>query len=624
MSILEKIQSSNDVKKLSGAELEPLCAEIRAYLVETVSKTGGHLASNLGTVELTVALHRVYDSAKDRIVFDVGHQSYTHKILTGRREELKTIRQYGGLSGFPKPYEAPDDAFIAGHASNSVSVALGMAHARSFNGENYDVCAIIGDGAMTGGMSFEGLSNAAQSGEGFVVILNDNNMSIAENVGGAAKMLQSMRIKPGYISFKRRYRELLRNAPGLYAFNHRIKEWFKAHLLPSNTFSEMGFTYLGPVNGHDVHALESVLRWARDLHEPVLVHVLTKKGKGCSYAEQNPERYHGVGPFDPVTGAMKEEGESFASHFGAALCRYAAADEKIAAITAAMGIGTGLESFASQYPDRYFDVGIAEEHATAMAAGLAKQGVLSVFAVYSSFLQRGYDMLIHDVSLQQLHAIFAVDRAGLVGRDGETHHGVFDVSYLSSVPGMTIYCPASFAELDSMLGMALYSCEGPVAIRYPRGGEGQYRLCLNEPEALLQEGSDVTIVSYGVMINEALKAAENLANQGVSAEIIKLGRIKPNGFELVSRSVKKTGRLIVCEDVCAFGSVGSSILASLAGKNGAFRSCLLNLGDGIVTHGSVDELRVLCGIDARAIAQQALRLIGKEEHEEDTSGSTGL
>ena len=599
MSILEKIQSSNDVKKLSGAELEPLCAEIRAYLVETVSKTGGHLASNLGTVELTVALHRVYDSAKDRIVFDVGHQSYTHKILTGRREELKTIRQYGGLSGFPKPYEAPDDAFIAGHASNSVSVALGMAHARSFNGENYDVCAIIGDGAMTGGMSFEGLSNAAQSGEGFVVILNDNNMSIAENVGGAAKMLQSMRIKPGYISFKRRYRELLRNAPGLYAFNHRIKEWFKAHLLPSNTFSEMGFTYLGPVNGHDVHALESVLRWARDLHEPVLVHVLTKKGKGCSYAEQNPERYHGVGPFDPVTGAMKEEGESFASHFGAALCRYAAADQKIAAITAAMGIGTGLESFASQYPDRYFDVGIAEEHATAMAAGLANGGI-------------GMKRSEINAALKEMEQMITEYRIALPAFCGFTPEEWKGRGH-------------AWDEVrDSMLGIALYSCEGPVAIRYPRGGEGQYRLCLNEPEALLQEGSDVTIVSYGVMINEALKAAENLANQGVSAEIIKLGRIKPNGFELVSRSVKKTGRLIVCEDVCAFGSVGSSILASLAGKNGAFRSCLLNLGDGIVTHGSVDELRALCGIDARAIAQQALRLIGKEEHEEDTSGSTGI
>ena len=463
MSILEKINSSNDVKKLSPEELVPLCEEIRAFLVSSVSKTGGHLASNLGTVELTVALHRVYDTARDRIVFDVGHQSYTHKILTGRREAFSTLRQYGGISGFPKPYEAPDDAFIAGHASNSVSVALGMAHARTISGGDYDVCAVIGDGAMTGGLSFEGLSNAAQSGEPMVVILNDNNMSIAENVGGAAKMLQSMRVKPGYLNFKRRYRKIFLHLPLLYRFNHAIKEWVKSHLIPDDVFSEMGFYHLGPVDGHDVRMLENVIRWARDMHAPVLIHVLTKKGKGCPYAESDPERYHGVGPFDPLTGALTPEGESFSSRFGDALCRFAETDEKLTAITAAMSGGTGLEGFAARFPTRFFDIGIAEEHATAMAAGMAKQGLLPVFAVYSSFLQRSFDMLIHDISLQQLHAVFAVDRAGLVGRDGETHQGSFDVSYLSAVPGMTIYSPASFAELDSMLALALYSCTGPVA-----------------------------------------------------------------------------------------------------------------------------------------------------------------
>ena len=612
MSILEKIHSSNDVKKLNPDELVPLCAEIRSYLIETISKTGGHLASNLGTVELSVALHRVYDSSRDRIIFDVGHQSYTHKILTGRREALKTIRQFGGLSGFPKPYEAVDDAFIAGHASNSVSVALGMAHARSLRHENYDVCALIGDGAMTGGMSFEGLSNAAQSGEPLVVILNDNNMSIAENVGGTAKMLQSMRVKPAYLSFKRRYRELFRHAPGLYRFNHSVKEWIKAHVIPDNTFSELGFTYLGPVDGHDVRTLESVLRWARDLREPVLVHVLTKKGKGCPYAEANPELYHGVGAFDPATGVLKAEGESFAAQFGKFLSHYAANDENITAITAAMGIGTGLDCFAAAYPKRYFDIGIAEEHATAMAAGMAKQGLLPVFAVYSSFLQRGFDMLLHDVSLQGLHVVFAVDRAGLVGRDGETHHGVFDVSFLSTIPGMTIFCPASFAELDSMMALALYTCDGPVAIRYPRGGEGRYRACHNDPETLLREGTDLTIVSYGVMINEALDAADALEKEGVSAEIIKLGRIRPNSFDLVAASLKKTGHLLVCEDVCAFGSVGDQILAALSGKAIQFSHVLLNLGDGIVTHGSVDELRRECGIDAASIAEHGKWLLGKE------------
>ena len=612
MSILEKINSSNDVKKLSPEELVPLCEEIRAFLVSSVSKTGGHLASNLGTVELTVALHRVYDTARDRIVFDVGHQSYTHKILTGRREAFSTLRQYGGISGFPKPYEAPDDAFIAGHASNSVSVALGMAHARTISGGDYDVCAVIGDGAMTGGLSFEGLSNAAQSGEPMVVILNDNNMSIAENVGGAAKMLQSMRVKPGYLNFKRRYRKIFLHLPLLYRFNHAIKEWVKSHLIPDDVFSEMGFYHLGPVDGHDVRMLENVIRWARDMHAPVLIHVLTKKGKGCPYAESDPERYHGVGPFDPLTGALTPEGESFSSRFGDALCRFAETDEKLTAITAAMSGGTGLEGFAARFPTRFFDIGIAEEHATAMAAGMAKQGLLPVFAVYSSFLQRSFDMLIHDISLQQLHAVFAVDRAGLVGRDGETHQGSFDVSYLSAVPGMTIYSPASFAELDSMLALALYSCVGPVAIRYPRGGEGRYRDCRSEAESILLEGGDVTIVSYGVMINEAIEAAERLKEEGISAELIKLGRIRPNSFSAVQASVQKTRRLIVVEDVCDFGCVGGQILASLAGGTGEISVRLLNLGDGIVTHGSVDELRRVCGIDAEAVVKNAKELCGKD------------
>ena len=612
MSILEKINSSNDVKKLSPEELVPLCEEIRAFLVSSVSKTGGHLASNLGTVELTVALHRVYDTARDRIVFDVGHQSYTHKILTGRREAFSTLRQYGGISGFPKPYEAPDDAFIAGHASNSVSVALGMAHARTISGGDYDVCAVIGDGAMTGGLSFEGLSNAAQSGEPMVVILNDNNMSIAENVGGAAKMLQSMRVKPGYLNFKRRYRKIFLHLPLLYRFNHAIKEWVKSHLIPDDVFSEMGFYHLGPVDGHDVRMLENVIRWARDIHAPVLIHVLTKKGKGCPYAESDPERYHGVGPFDPLTGALTPEGESFSSRFGDALCRFAETDEKLTAITAAMSGGTGLEGFAARFPTRFFDIGIAEEHATAMAAGMAKQGLLPVFAVYSSFLQRSFDMLIHDISLQQLHAVFAVDRAGLVGRDGETHQGSFDVSYLSAVPGMTIYSPASFAELDSMLALALYSCIGPVAIRYPRGGEGRYRDCRSEAESILLEGGDVTIVSYGVMINEAIEAAERLKAEGISAELIKLGRIRPNCFSTVQASVHKTRRLIVVEDVCDFGCVGGQILASLAGGTGEISVRLLNLGDGIVTHGGVDELRRVCGIDAEAVVKNAKELCGKD------------
>ena len=611
MSILEKINTSNDVKKLRTEELVPLCEEIRAFLIDSVSRTGGHLASNLGTVELTVALHRVYDSARDRILFDVGHQSYTHKILTGRRENFSTLRQFGGLSGFPKPYESVDDPFIAGHASDSVSVALGMAHARTLSGEDYDICAVIGDGAMTGGLSFEGLSNAAQSGEPMVVILNDNNMSIAENVGGAAKILQSMRIKPAYLSFKRRYRKVFRHLPALYRFNHALKEWIKSHLLPDDIFSEMGFYHIGPINGHDVHMLENVIRWAREMHSPVLVHVLTKKGKGYPFAEKDPEHYHGVGPFDPAVG-IPPEGESFSSRFGDALCRFASRDRRITAITAAMSGGTGLETFAAQYPDHFFDIGIAEEHAVSMAGGMAKQGLLPVFAVYSSFLQRGFDMLIHDIALQGLHAVFAVDRAGLVGRDGETHQGSFDISFLSTVPGMTVFLPASFSELEGMLEKALYSCSGPAAIRYPRGGEGTYRDCRCESESILREGRDVTIVSYGVMINEALKAADLLEIKGISAEVVKIGQIRPNGFDVVSDSLKKTKNLIVTEDVCAFGSVGAQIMTALSGKTEIKAFRLLNLGDGIVPHGSVEELRRFCAVDAAAVVESARKMLGGE------------
>lgn len=612
MSILEKIHSSDDIKQLNTEELPALCKEIRAFLIRTVSETGGHLASNLGTVELTVALHRVYDSKRDRIVFDVGHQSYTHKIITGRRDKLHTLRQFGGISGFPKPYEAEDDAFIAGHASNSVSVALGMAHARTLSGDDYDICAVIGDGAMTGGLSFEGLSNAAMSGEPLVVILNDNNMSIAENVGGAARLIQSMRVKPAYLNFKRHYRRIFSHLPALYTFNHHVKEWLKAHLIPDDMFSGMGFDYLGPIDGHDLKALENVIRWARDMRKPVLIHVLTKKGKGCPYAEANPELYHGVGPFDPETGVLVPEKEGFAARFGALLCRYAESDPKIAAITAAMSGGTGLEGFAARFPERFYDIGIAEEHAVSMAGGMAKQGQLPVFAVYSSFLQRAFDMLIHDISLQDLHAVFAVDRSGLVGRDGETHQGSFDVSFLSTVPGMTIYAPASFSELDAMLGLALYGCDGPVAIRYPRGGEGAYHDCHTEAEFVLREGSDLTIVSYGVMINEALEAADRLAEDGIMAEIIKIGRIRPNSFDETRLSVGKTKRLIVAEDVCAFGSVGSQILSSLAGVTEGFDYRLLNLGDGIVQHGSVEELRRMRGIDAQGIVWAARTLSSEE------------
>lgn len=613
MSILERINSSNDIKKLPEEELEPLCQELRDYMISSISRTGGHLASNLGAVELTVALHRVYDTSRDRVVFDVGHQSYVHKIITGRRDSFCTLRQHGGLSGFPKPYESEDDAFIAGHASNSVSVALGMARARTLSHADYDVAAIIGDGALSGGLAYEGLANAAASGEPLVVILNDNNMSINENVGGTAHLLESLRVRPGYISFKRWYRDVFTKLPGLYKFNHAIKEWLKKRLLPGNVFSGMGMYYLGPVDGHDIGKLETVIRWARELRKPVLVHVVTKKGKGYKYAEEHPEKFHGVGRFDIETGELHDSGDCFSAKMGESLSRLADNDGRIIGITAAMSSGTGMDVFSAAHPDRFFDVGIAEGHAVSMAGGMAKQGMVPVFAVYSSFLQRGYDMLIHDVALQNLHVVFCVDRAGLVGSDGETHHGVFDVSYLSSVPDMTVLCPASYAELETMLRAAIYDINGSVAIRYPRGGEGKYTACNTAPETLLREGRDVTLVCYGIMTNEVLDAAERLAAEGISAEVIKLSMIKPPDFDLVMRSLRKTGKLLISEDVCEAGCVGSRILEEAAINEIHVRAAkLLNLGEGIVSHGTVAELLHDFGLDADGIVSAAMEMMDKD------------
>lgn len=624
MGILEHIQSPADLRALPEAELPVLCGEIRDFLVQSLAKTGGHLSSNLGVVELTVALHRVYDTSRDRLVFDVGHQCYVHKLLTGRREAFDTLRCLGGLSGFPKPGESVHDAFIAGHASNSVSVALGMARARTAQEADYDVVALIGDGALTGGLAYEGLSDAGESGEPLVVVLNDNGMSIDPNVGGIARLLSRARVKPGYLAFKRSYRRVVGRWPGFYRFTHRVKEWLKDRMLGNNMFEDMGFYYLGPVDGHDVHRLESVLRWAREMHAPVLVHVLTHKGEGCDFARESPNTYHGVGAYDPKTGALPPAGKDFSAVAGETLTELAASDEKLCAITAAMESGTGLTGFAWRYPERFFDVGIAEGHAAAMSAGLAKQGMYPVFAVYSSFLQRAYDMLIHDIALQQLHVVLAVDRAGLVGRDGETHHGVFDVNYLCSVPGMTVLCPASFGELRGMLRLAVEELTGPVAVRYPRGGEGAWKgEYVGTAPRVLRAGTDVTIVAYGTMVNQALEAAETLAQRGISAEVVKLGCIRPLDAALVLASVEKTGTLVTAEEVCAAGSVGSRLAAEIARAGITARIRLLDLGDGIVPQGSVEELRHLRGIDSGAIAAAAEEIAGGK-HEENQTGSAGL
>lgn len=598
MSILDKVNSNIDLKKLSFDEMRLLSDEIREFIIENVSHTGGHLASNLGSVELTLALNRVYDAEKDRIVFDVGHQSYTHKIINGRKDSFHTLRTLNGISGFPKPYESDADAFVTGHSSTSVSVALGMAEARTLRGENYDVCAVIGDGALTGGLAYEGLENVASSNEPMVIILNDNAMSINSNVGGMNRLLQKLRVKPDYFKFKRKFRSYIGINTDFYTFTHKTKEYLKSHLMENNMFYAMGLDYLGPVDGHDVEALETIIRWARDMRKPVLLHVITVKGKGCRYAAEQPDKYHGVGPFNPKTGELSSSNVGFGDVMGRRLTEMAGEDRNIVAITAAMASGTGLDVFKNRHADRFFDVGIAEQHAVAMAAGMAKQGLLPVFAVYSSFLQRAYDMLQHDVALQNLHTVFCVDRAGLVGRDGETHNGVFDVSYLKDIPGMTVFAPSSFKELSAMLKTALYDCAGPVAIRYPRGGEGAYRDDSSGDETRIAEGSKITVVSYGILINNVIEASK-----GKDVDIIKINKLHPCDFKLTLESVRKTGKLVVVEDVCEEGCIGSDILKKCAetGISG-IKSRLLNLGDGIVPHGSVAEQQEMNSLDTGSIA----------------------
>ena len=616
MKILNTINSPADLKKVPAEEIPALCGELREFLIENVSKTGGHFASNLGTVELTVALDRVYDPEKDRIVFDVGHQSYAHKILTGRRDDFSTLRQFGGLSGFPKPRESSCDAFITGHASTSVSVALGMARARTLQGQHYDVCAVIGDGSMTGGLAYEAIADAGQSGEPLVVILNDNAMSISQSVGGMASILSQMRTKPAYFNFKRLYHKTIGRIGPVYRFIHRIKEWVKSRVLPGNMFVDMGFYYLGPIDGHDEQTLEQAIVYAREMRIPVLLHVITVKGKGYPYAEEQPDKYHGVSGFNPLTGIVPKTKDDFSSVFGRTLTELAETDQRITAITAAMLDGTGLNLFQRQHPDRLFDVGICEEHAVTMAAGMASQGLKPVICVYSSFLQRGYDMLIHDVSLSGAHVVFGVDRAGLVGADGETHHGVFDVNYLCSVPNMTVLCPASFAEVQVMLKTALEELDGPVAVRYPRGGEGSWKGCETADAAVVAPGRDVTIVCYGTMINNVLDAARQLEARGISPEIVKLSRIDTLDFSVIGASLEKTKRLLVAEEVCAAGCVGTRLLAECARQGLTLDGALvLNLGSGIVPHGTVEELKALYALDGNGIAYGVLSLLDRMEDE---------
>ncbi len=616
MRILESIRGHEDMLRLDASQRETLCAEIRQFLVDSLSKTGGHLASNLGVVELSVALETVYNTNIDRLVFDVGHQSYVHKLLTGRQADFARLRQFGGIAGFPKPSESGTDAFVAGHSSSSVSIALGMARSRTLMGEKYDVAVVIGDGAATGGMMYEALNDLAVSKEPMVVILNDNEMSIAPNVGGFAQHLSRLRTKDSYLGMKRRYRKALSKTTftrWIYTLSSRLKDRFKRFLLPPTIFENMGLDYLGPVDGNDTEALIALLRQAKELRSPVVIHVITRKGMGYGPAEVEPSKFHGVGAFDPVTGeTAKSSAATFSAAFGEKLCELAAQDSRICAITAAMPDGTGLSRFQKLHPDRILDVGIAEEHAVSMAGGLAKQGMIPVVALYSTFLQRSYDQIMQDIAMLRLHAVLAVDRAGLVGEDGETHHGVFDVGFLRQVPGMTLLAPASTAELQDMLTWAVQAYDGPVAIRYPRGTDRDYTGSAfngNAQIACHRPGKDIAFVTYGALVENVKEAAELLAADSIHAAVYRLLRLSPLPVTELRACLGDCKRLIVVEEVCA----GSGICEAIAME---LQDCSvdgIDLGSWFPTHGKLSDLYTHYGLDAASIAAKARKVANREQ-----------
>ena len=625
MEILQKINGHEDLLRLNDGERVQLCREIREFLIANVSQTGGHLAGNLGAVELTVAIETVFNTMVDRLVFDVGHQSYVHKLLTGRRADFPHLRQFGGLSGFPKPSESPSDAFIAGHASSSVSIALGMARARTLLGEDYHVIALMGDGAATGGMAFEGLNDAAVSHEPMIIILNDNEMSIGKSEGGLSRHLSRIRSSENYLHAKRRYREVMKKLPGgerIYIASSKLKNRLKRFLLPATMFENMGLTYLGPVDGHNLPGLISLLRSARDMKEPVLVHVVTKKGCGYPFAEADPAKYHGIGKFDPVTGKkLGPKVRTFSDSFGDTMLELASRDPRVCAITAAMPGGTGLLGFMHRYPKRYFDVGIAEEHAVSMAGGLAKQGMSPVAAIYSTFLQRSFDQILQDVCMLHLHVVLAIDRAGLVGDDGPTHHGVFDVGFLRMAPGMLILAPVNFAEQRDMLCWAVESYDGPVAVRYPRGTEGSYResgwqgffgLEKRGVVRCHRKGTDVTLLTYGSMLENVLEAAELLEKKGLSVCVLRLLTLSVFPVEQILREMAPGRPLIVAEETAAGSGIREALASQLREVDAACRVTGLDLGKDYVPGGSMKELYHFCGLDGGAIAAFAEEVLRSE------------
>lgn len=615
--MIDKELVPQKIKKMSLDELKLLTYEIRDFLIDNVSKTGGHLASNLGVVELTIALHKVFDMPRDKIIWDVGHQAYVHKILTGRAEKFSGLRQTGGISGFPKRNESEYDCYDSGHSSSSISAAFGMAAARDLCGENYEVISVIGDGALTGGMAYEALNNAGASESKIIVILNDNQMSISQNTGGITRHLSKLRTSKGYLNFKKHLKTTLKNIPNvgesIYKGAESLRDSLKYALVDGGAiFEELGFTYLGPVNGNDLEDTIEALSMAKRAEGPVLVHVTTVKGKGYKNAEMHPNLFHGVAPFDQTTGkTYKSNEKTFAQVFGEKMCDIADTDEKVVAISAAMIDGTGLAGFARRFPTRMFDVGIAEEHAVSFAAGLALSGYKPVVAIYSTFLQRAYDQVMIDICMQDLPVVFAVDRAGNVGNDGETHHGMFDISYLSSMPNMTVLAPADGAELAQMLDYAL-TLDGPCAIRYPRGnagndasGEGWF----TGKSRLVKAGSDCEIWAVGNMRERALAVSGILEKKGIKAGVVSVSVIKPLDTSMVSGIAARTRNVITLEDGAVSGGFGETLAAALSG--GKERPAVLNIGwpDKFIEHGSADDLYEKYGFSEESIAERICEFI---------------
>ena len=624
--ILENISSPDDLRNLPEADLPKLADELRETIISTVSKTGGHLAPGLGVVDLTIALHYAFDTPADKIIWDVGHQAYAHKLLTGRQDRFPTLRQFGGISGFPKREESVHDHFNVGHASTSISAALGMAAARDIKDEDFHVIAVIGDGSISAGLAFEGLNHAGHLKKRMIVILNDNEMSISPNVGALSAYLGKIMTGHFYTRLREETKHFLQGIPkvGESMFNlaKKAEESLKVFVAPGILFEELGFQYVGPIDGHNIENLVETFRNIKSLNWPVLVHVVTKKGKGCEFAECNPSQYHGVPPFDPETGrpaVKKQKVMSYTEVFGQTMVTLAEDNEQVVAITAAMSDGTGLEKFAAQFPDRFFDVGIAESHGITFACGLAVEGMRPVAAIYSTFMQRAYDQVMHDLCLQNLPVTIAMDRAGLVGEDGPTHHGVFDIAYLRHLPNMVIMAPKDENELQHMLKTAV-DHQGPTAVRYPRGtGYGvpmdqELRSIPIGTAELLREGSDLVLLALGVTVRPALDAAERLAAEGISAAVVNARFVKPLDGELLLRLARKTGRVITVEEHALEGGFGSAVLELLdAAKLSSTKTLRIGLPDQFIEHGAQAILRKKYGLDADGITSAVKKFV------EDTS-----